>query len=395
MKKNSKKKSTNKKKIDEVKEKEIIEEDSDEEVEEEKIDTKKNKPKKNKKKINIKPIYVVICVLVIVVIVETILLINGKLSAIPTNSNGEDTLVSFNDGTSYTVNEIWDETKKNYGLTVLLERIDKKVLEDKYKDKLSEADEYVKNTENSLKANYVDKNGNYDEDTLLSILQQYGYNSLDEYLNTVRTNYLENLAAQDYAKTLITDDEIQDYYDNKVYNNIDAVHILVKPASDSTDDLTTAENKAKEIIDAIKKDIDSGTSAKDAFAKYKDDFSVTYEDLGSFNYNDMEEAFSKAAYALKTDEYTTEPVKTSYGYHIILKTGEEEKAALSDKKDEIVTTLAKDKVSDDSTVKINAMVNLRNEYGLRWNDSDLENAYDRYINYQINQAKSSSSTSSN
>lgn len=390
MKKNSKKKSSNKKKIDEVKENDVIEEDV-----EEKVDTKKNKPKKNKKKLNIKPIYVVICVLVIVVIIETIFLISGKLSAVPTNSNGEDTLVSFNNGTSYTVNEIWDETKKNYGLTVLLEKIDNKILEDKYKDQLSDADEYVKNTENSLKANYVDDNGKYDEDSLLTVLQQYGYSSLDGYLDTVRTNYLENLAAQDYAKTLVTDDEIQDYYDNKVYNNIDAVHILVKPASDSSDDLQTAENKAKEIIAAIKSDIDSGTSAEDAFAKYKDDSSVTYEDLGSFNYNDMEEAFSKSAYALKVNEYTTEPVKTSYGYHIILKTGEEEKASLDDKKDEIVTTLAKDKVSNDSTVRINAMVNLRNEYGLKWNDSDLENAYDRYINYQINQAKKSSSSSSN
>ena len=31
---------------------------------------------------------------------------------------------------------------------------------------------------------------------------------------------------------------------------------------------------------------------------------------------------------LNVDEYTKEPVKTSYGYHIILKTGQEDKAEL-------------------------------------------------------------------
>ena len=42
----------------------------------------------------------------------------------------------------------------------------------------------------------------------------------------------------------------------------------------------------------------------------------------------MVSEFEDAAYKLKVNEYTKEPVKTTYGYHIILKTGEKEKPKL-------------------------------------------------------------------
>ena len=46
----------------------------------------------------------------------------------------------------------------------------------------------------------------------------------------------------------------------------------------------------------------------------------------------MEESFETAAYALKVNEYTKEPIKTSYGYHIIKKTKEYDKKELKDVK---------------------------------------------------------------
>ena len=51
-------------------------------------------------------------------------------------------------------------------------------------------------------------------------------------------------------------------------------------------------------------------------------------DLGYFNKGEMVKEFEDAAYNLKVNEYTKEPVKTTYGYHIILKTGEKDKAKL-------------------------------------------------------------------
>ncbi|HPZ23402.1 MAG TPA: peptidylprolyl isomerase [Bacilli bacterium] len=335
---------------------------------------------------------VVIVILVAVVCVESALLITGKLKAIPQTSNGEDVIVSFNDGTNYTVDSVWEETKSTYGLSVLMDDIDNKILAEEFADQMDSINEYVSNTETSLKANYVDDNGNYSESKLLSALSNYGYSSLDQYLQTVKLSYMKSLATKNYAKTLVTDAEVKTYYDSKVYADISAVHILVKPASSSTDDTNAAKTKAEQIIAAIKADVESGTSVADAFAKYKDDSSVTYQDLGTFNYTDMDSTFSAAAYALGVNEYTTTPVKTSYGYHIILKTGESDKASIDDKRDSILTSLAEDKVSADSTLSITAMVKLRESYGVTFVDSTLKDKYDRYINYQLNNASSSSNS---
>ena len=39
----------------------------------------------------------------------------------------------------------------------------------------------------------------------------------------------------------------------------------------------------------------------------------------TFTYGEMVEPFEKAAFALKENEYTTTPVQTNYGYHIIMR----------------------------------------------------------------------------
>ena len=254
-------------------------------------------------------------------------------------------------------------------------------------DKKDEVESYVKNAETNLKSNYVDDKGNYDEEKLLSALQNYGYNSIDAYLETVRTSQYTEYATEDYAKTLLTEEEIKKYYDEKMYADMSGKHILVKPASKSTDDENKAKAKAEEIIKAIKEDVKNGTDINEAFEKYKDNAEVTFEDLGTFNYTQMDEGFSKAAYALKTNEMSSTPAKSSYGYHVILKTGESEKKSYDDAKEEIKTTLAKEKVDADSTLQVKAMMNIREKHGFKINDSELNEYYNRYINRQLNNSK--------
>lgn len=299
----------------------------------------------------------------------------------PKLKNGEEVLVELSDGTKYSVDEIWKEFKEDYAIDIILKKIDTKLLEEEFKDSKSDIDEYVKSMETNMRANYET------EEQLLNALQYYGYSSLEDYLDMVRANRLRTLLTNEFAKSQVTDKEIEKYYKEEIVGDIEAVHILVTPSGTDKESDTKAKEKATEIINAIKKDIKSGTSAIDAFNKYKDDDDVKFEDLGRFTKGDNVTEFDDAAFALKTNQYTTSPIKTSYGYHVILKTKEYEKEKLDDMKDKIKTTLAEEKIENDSTMQAQALNDLRKKNNIKINDKDLERAYNKYMNYQLNQDK--------
>lgn len=305
-------------------------------------------------------------------------LLTGCGSKIPKLKNGEEALIEFGNGDKISATEIWNEVKTSYGLSVTLNKIDKKILEDEYKDKLKEVEEYISSYKASLVANYGS------EEKVEEALTNYGYNSLADFIESQRISYLQDLAINDYAKSLVTNKEIKAYYKDEVVGDISCVHVLVKPESESDADLKTAKEKAEKIVAAIKKDIKSGTKAAAAFEKYKDDKTVTYEDLGYFNKGDMVTEFETAAYKLKKGAYTSSPVKTSYGYHIILKTDEKDKEDLKDIEDTVKEQIANKKVEEDKNVSINALVELRKSHGVKFHDSELEDAYNKFINYQLN-----------
>ena len=106
--------------------------------------------------------------------------------------------------------------------------------------------------------------------------------------------------------------------------------------------------------------------------------------LGKFNKGDMVKEFETAAYALKVNEYTKEPVKTSYGYHIILKTKEYDKDKLENVKEEIIETLANKLLENDKTISITALKELRKDKGMKIEDSELKSAYNKYMNSLYN-----------
>lgn len=309
--------------------------------------------------------------------------------SIPKLSNGNEAILEFKDGSMISVDDVWNDVKDQYGLAVLLNKMDEKILREEYKDKLEDMETYIASYEASLKANYVDDNGKFDEDKLNAALTQYGYSSIDVLLDQQRISYLNDLAVTDYAKKQITDKQIKKYYDEEAVGDIHCVHILVAPESAGTESENAALEKAKTIISAIEEDIKSGTSAEEAFKKYESDKSVTYQDLDYFNKGDMVEAFETAAYALKKGAYSTTPVKTTYGYHLILKLDEKEKDTLENLTDSIKEKLAQDLISDDANTSVNALVELRKSYGVEFHDDELKEQYNRYINNLINSNNSS------
>lgn len=322
----------------------------------------------------------------LILMIITIGLLTG-CGKIPKLSNGEEAIVKFDDGTMYSVDEIWNEVKDNYALSVLLTKIDEKILLEEYKDKKEDLDKYLSNYETYLKSNYVDENGKFDEQAMNDALASRGYSSIDILLDQQKVTYLTDLAVKDYAKGKITDKEINDYYKNEAVGDIHCEHILVKPNGTDNASNTEAKEKAEKILNDIKEDIKKGTSATEAFEKYKDNSEVTFQDLDYFNKGDMVEEFEKVAFALKKGGYTDSPVKTTYGYHLIIKLDEKEKESLDNLKDSIKESLAEKLIEDDTTTEVNAMVELRKKYGTNFQDSKLEEQYNRYINSLLNQKK--------
>ena len=314
---------------------------------------------------------------------------------VPKLANGEEAVVSFDkaeNGISAT--ELYNKIKKNYALSSLIDMIDSKILLEKYSNKKDNAKKYVDEQLTSVKNYYVDDNGKYNEESLLNTLKTYyGISTIDEFKTMLELSYYRDLAITDYAKENVTDKQIKKYYDEETVGDISAKHILISPKT--KDDMTDEEKKkaeeealktAKEVISKLNK----GEKFDDLAKKYSDDESNKDKggDLGYFNKGAMVAEFEEAAYKLKLNKYTTEPVKTKFGYHIILKTGEKEKAKLEDVKDSIINKLAEEAMAD-KTFAINAMVEIRKNSGMKIEDDELAKQYSTYISNQLLQAQSS------
>lgn len=318
----------------------------------------------------------------------------GKVSTLP---NGDDALVSFsNTNLGISAADLYSEVKGT-ALSKLIDMIDTKILLDKYPDKSSDADKYVNEQYDLIKTNFKDDKGKFDEESLKEqIYAYYGITDIDKFKDIIRLNYYRTEAVNDYAKKSVTDKQIQKYYDENVYGDISCKHILITPAVTddmSDEDKTKADKEALQKAKDIIKKLKNGESFDDLAKEYSDDTSNKDKggDLGYFNTGDMLEEFEKAAFALKKGKYTTTPVKTKYGYHIILKTDEKEKPSLEDKKEEIINTLASEAKSNDTALSINALVELRKEYGMNIEDDEMSKLYSTYISNSLLSAKSNSS----
>lgn len=320
-------------------------------------------------------------------------LLSGCGKTIPKLSNGDDAVVSFKDGSKISVNELYEEMKNDYATNVLITMIDKKLLEEKYEDKLEEAKEYAKNVVEATKKNYVDEKGNYDEKSFLNQINMYGYSDEEVFEEAFRLNYLKNLAVDDYVKSTLTDKEIEKYYKDEIVGDRDTYHIQIIPdvkTSMTDSEKKEAEEKALNDAKAIIARLKKGESFED-LAKEKSDDEATKENGGSLGfinkgYNGSEE-FDKALYSLKVGEYSETPVKTTNGYEILYVKEEKEKKSLDDARSEIEKTLIDEKLEKDSTLQITAITELRKEKGLDIIDSEIERSYNRYIDNIIQSLK--------
>lgn len=274
------------------------------------------------------------------------------------------------DGYTVTANELYEDMKDVYSISSLLDKIDNKILEEKYPETDEMNDELKQQAESYYSA--YKQYYKMDKETFLS---NNGFGSEKAFLEYLRLQYRRNKYAEDYIKTLISDKEVEKYYEDKVYGDINTKHILVKVDSSASDeDKKKAEDLAKEIISKL----NDGKSFDDVKEEYKDQ--ITYEELGYKSYNaNLESAYMEAMQKLENNSYSKEPVKTSYGYHVIYRIDQKEKPALEDIKEEIIDSLVSEKKSEDKNISYVALDKMREESGLKFSDTVLEKKYNTYM----------------
>jgi parvulin-like peptidyl-prolyl isomerase len=148
------------------------------------------------------------------------------------------------------------------------------------------------------------------------------------------------IGEQEASKTTLTAAEKQTATDTleRDAHQVHAKHILVGVGAQFNN--RTDEDAKKRVDEAMAK-LNGGAKWDDVAKEYSDDASNKNNggDLGFFTRGQMVKEFEDAAFALKAGEMTKEPVKTSFGYHII---------KVEEVKDTPVTQAAKDKAIADA-----------------------------------------------
>jgi foldase protein PrsA len=289
------------------------------------------------------------------------------------------------DGTKITATEYYEKIKET-NVSILVDMIDKALFEKKYPTTEDE-DKEVKNQITQLKKNYSDEN------TFKQVLTQYfGVETEEELEEILRLEYKRNKAVEDYIAKNLSDNEIEKYYKDEISGEVKASHILIIPSvSDDADEdeIAEAEAQALKTAKTVIKKLNDGEDFAKLAKKYSNEEATATKggDLGYFELDEMVDEFSNAVKELKVKEYTKEPVKSQFGYHIILKTAEKDKPELKDVKEEIKEKITKQKLSSDVTLYYQTLIDIRKENNIKWNDTVIEKKYNELMDQLLEAAK--------
>lgn len=291
---------------------------------------------------------------------------------------GHETVITFKGG-KITKNKLYDEMEKYYPISYVLEISDKAIL-DKIYNLTEEQEKEVNEQVDSILNMY--KLYGYTEEEFLS---ENGFETKEDFTEYMKLDYKRNLCCIDYFKTLIPTEDIENYYNDNVYGEINTKHILVE----ITDEVT--EKEALQLANEIIAKLNEGTSFDDVATEYKNQVTTENVDFDNFDASSLAETYVEASKSLEKDSYTTEAVKTDYGYHIIYCINKADKPSLEEVENDIVEILGEDLEAEDEYIRYKALVKLREDYNLKFKNKDLEEDYKEYCE-QVNSSTTETST---
>lgn len=292
--------------------------------------------------------------------------------------NNQEPVIHYEGGV-ITADDLYNEMKDYYSVGILLNELDTKILNEKYPDS-DEINAQVNTTVNYWKTQAGDQ--------WATFLSQYGYTSEASFKKSIALDYRRTLAIDEYLAKNISENEINKYYENNVYGDINTKHILVKPDTTSTmtdEEKSTKENEALAIANEIISKLNEGKTFDEVKTEYAD--KITYEELGyrAFNTN-LETTYLNEMKSLSNDSYSKTPIKTSYGYHIVYRIDQKEKPSLDSVKDTIKSILVDELKSSDELLTNKTLFEIReNDFKIVFDDSVFKTKYDEFKNSSLTQ----------
>ena len=286
------------------------------------------------------------------------LLSTVALAACSTGSSDGSSAVATGDGVEVTNEELQAELKSTYGNTVLQELIMEEVFVNEIgDDRAKELKEEATTEVETLVATYGG------EDEFNTVLASSGFSDREDYEHQV---YYYKLMSESVSKYIeVTDEEIQTAYDDYT-PSFTVSHILVDDEKTANDLIAQLDDGADFAELATENSTDTASAEKGG-------------SLGEVNADSgLDETFFAAAQELAEGEYTTAPVETDYGYHIIKMDEKPEKGSLEDETEQLKESIVAEKLTD-STLVAGIVSDIMTAHNIDIKDDDLKTALDDVI----------------
>ncbi|MGN4423007.1 peptidylprolyl isomerase PrsA [Bacillus cereus group sp. MYBK30-1] len=241
-----------------------------------------------------------------------------------------------------TEKELSKELKQTYGKSTLYQMMLNKTLLDKYKVSDEEAKKQVEAAKNQMGDNFK------------MALEQAGLKNEDELKERMKPE----IALEKAVRATVTDKDVKDNHKPEMKVS----HILVKD-----------EKTAKEIKEKLNNGEDFAALAK----QYSEDPGSKEQDgeIAGFAPGQTVKEFEEAAYKLDAGQ-VSDPVKTSYGYHIIKVTDKKELKPFDEVKDKIRKDLEQQRLQDTTGKWKQQVINdLLKEADIKVTDNEFKDTF--------------------
>jgi len=274
----------------------------------------------------------------------------GDSKAIVTSKVGDISVADFN-----------EKAKALTGSYVLQQMVTEKVLSDKYEV----TDKEIKEAYETTASQFGD---GFAQALAESGLTEQGFK------DSLRVQLLQEKALKDQA---IKEEDVKKYYE-QMKTELNGRHILVAD-----------EKTAKEVIEKIK----GGAKFADVAKEYSTDTGSAQKggELGWFSVGSMVDEFNDAAYALEL-KTLSEPVKSSFGYHVIEITDKrdvKDVGSFKDEEEKIRTTMLSklNQTGEAQTILKDIVAKMAKDANVKTSDKDLKGSLEFFTTTSEEQAK--------